>query len=347
VIGVQDLLKEFDSVEYVSGIGTTPARVHRPTRSLQINKPVWDKLPVEHQVFVLCHELGHAELNSSDEMAVDKYASAMYTRLGYSLSESVRALTDLLNNDNPDHRERAQAQLDRAREYDYKVNGNKKVYDPDYVHPRNPRRREASGMKYDNCTGDEDCGCGCKRGTRLFGSLQADRFGEAKNRRFYESLEYNNVDGDTTPVNPQTPVVSTTSQDTTQSAIQPMFRCLPGEKAHHCKVRMRAESKAYLRESRGLKQQDIGQQHIQKGNAEELLAAQGIAKPSGAAQAAQVIESVGDAAGNVIGAWKGTRPAPGAGSPDGIKIKDGNMTIYLGLGAAALAGFVLLMLFRR
>lgn len=320
---IAQLLKEFSSVTYMEDIGTTPARVNRPSRALQINLKVWPAMPDEHKVFVLCHELGHAELDTSDEFAVDKYASAMYTQLGYSLSESVRALTDLLNNNNADHRERAEAQLDRAKEWDYAVNGNKKVYDPDYVHPGNPRKDEAA-------PDTDKCPCGCED-KGLTAQLRKPIYGlgsESKGRLFdmlADADVYDNADGGD------------------DSHAQPMFKCNPGEKAHHCKVRMRAESKAYMRMSRGMKMQDKGSQFIQKGNAEQLLAAQGIAKPSGAAQATQIIDSVGNAATNALGAWKGGGTMPGV-TPPPPKV---NITLYLGIGAAAVIGLVLLLFMKK
>ena len=122
-----------------------------------------------------------------------------------------------------------------------------------------------------------------------------------------------------------------------------MFKCNPGEKPRKCRIRLKAESKAYMRMSRGMKIQDKGSQLIQKGNAEQLLAAQGIAKPSGAAQAAQVIDSVGNAAAGAIGAWKGNNVMPGT-QPAPPKV---NITLYVGIGAAAVAGLILFLVFKK
>lgn len=133
----KDVLKFFDSVEFRK-LGSTPARVNRKSRALQLNEDTFPGLPDEHKLFVVLHELGHVELDTSDEKAVDKWASDIYTSLGHSLSASVTALTHLLNEDNPDHMERAELQLQRAQAYDYKVNGNRQAFTGGYIHPNNP-----------------------------------------------------------------------------------------------------------------------------------------------------------------------------------------------------------------
>lgn len=57
-------------------------------------------------------------LNSSNEYEVDDFAQKLYVSMGYPLTESVRALTTILSNDNTSHRRRAQAQYIRAQQYD-------------------------------------------------------------------------------------------------------------------------------------------------------------------------------------------------------------------------------------
>lgn len=121
------------SIEYVRNIGSTPARVNRKTGHLQINMDVFPRLKDEHKAFVLLHEEGHVVLDSSDEMAVDEYAFKKYAALGYSLTESVKALTQVLNSKSPEHTKRAYLQLQRALEYDNKNNKNKDAYRPHYT----------------------------------------------------------------------------------------------------------------------------------------------------------------------------------------------------------------------
>jgi hypothetical protein len=111
-------------VNYVRGIGSTPARIHRRTGELQINLDRFPFLHPAHQHFVLWHEEGHKVLDTSNEKAVDAYASDKYFKAGLPLSESVKALTRVLNPDIPQHRERAALQLQRALEYDRFVNQN-------------------------------------------------------------------------------------------------------------------------------------------------------------------------------------------------------------------------------
>lgn len=119
--------KGIKSITYVRNIGSTPARVNRKTGELQINMDVWPKLKPEHKRFVLLHEEGHVVLDTSDELAVDAYAFKKYAAEGYSLTESVKAITRLLNSNNPEHNLRANLQLQRALEYDHFVNKNNRI----------------------------------------------------------------------------------------------------------------------------------------------------------------------------------------------------------------------------
>lgn len=114
----------FKKITYMKDIGSTPARVNRRTRELLINMKIWPGLKPEHKRFVLLHEEGHVVLNTSNEEAVDDYAFKKYAAEGHSLTESVKALTHLLKEGNPQHVKRAALQLNRAKRYDYFVNKN-------------------------------------------------------------------------------------------------------------------------------------------------------------------------------------------------------------------------------
>jgi hypothetical protein len=124
--------KHFNHINYVRGIGPSPARVNRKTGELQINLDVWPRLKEEHKKFVLLHEEGHRALNTSDELAVDEYAFKKYADSGLSLKEGVKALTQVLSGRSPQHGLRAQLQLQRAKQYDYYVNKNEGAIQPNY-----------------------------------------------------------------------------------------------------------------------------------------------------------------------------------------------------------------------
>jgi hypothetical protein len=117
-------LKGVTSVLYLRGIGSTPARTNRRTGELHINMDVWPRLIKEHKIFVLKHEEGHIVLNTSNELEVDNYASDWYISNGYSLTQSVKALTEVLNENNDSHIQRATMQLKRAAKHDYFNNKN-------------------------------------------------------------------------------------------------------------------------------------------------------------------------------------------------------------------------------
>lgn len=118
----------FTAIYVVPDLGTTPASVNRRTGELYINKKMWCQLKPEHRLFVLLHEMGHIALNTTDEMAVDKWAFDRYTEMGYSLQEAVKALTRVLHGRNPEHHWRVYEQLMRAANYDFSVNQNPDIY---------------------------------------------------------------------------------------------------------------------------------------------------------------------------------------------------------------------------
>jgi hypothetical protein len=130
---IDEILKQFASVRYAAGIGSSPARVNRKTRDLQLNAEKWDSIPETHQAFILLHELSHCLLDTHDEFLVDQLAFKMYADAGYSLKAGVQAVTSLLSDNNDAHRLRAYLQLERAKMYDYAINGNTAVYDTNLI----------------------------------------------------------------------------------------------------------------------------------------------------------------------------------------------------------------------
>lgn len=114
-------------VYFVEDLGGTPAKCLRSTGEMWIALKWWRKLPFEHKVFIILHENAHVVLNSSDEKLVDAYAHKQYLRMGYSITESIKALTKVLSYTTEEHFDRTRAQFARAVVYDVKVNGNKKL----------------------------------------------------------------------------------------------------------------------------------------------------------------------------------------------------------------------------
>lgn len=98
----------------------TPARCNRRTGEILINDSRWPKIEPLHRIFILLHEYAHVVLNSSDEFEVDRLAHKMFVEMGYPLTESVRALSQVLTGTSQSHVQRVKAQLDRAYEFDKK-----------------------------------------------------------------------------------------------------------------------------------------------------------------------------------------------------------------------------------
>jgi hypothetical protein len=100
--------------------GHSPAAVNRRTGVMLINSSALNNMSRDQLFFIMLHEMGHLVLQTSDELAVDKWAHQQYLRTGKSLKQSVYAMTQQLNFSSPEHYERAQLQLQRALSFDQK-----------------------------------------------------------------------------------------------------------------------------------------------------------------------------------------------------------------------------------
>jgi len=78
-------------------------------------------MPASHRTFIMLHEMAHVVLQTTDEIEADAWAFNQYAKLGLPLSESVKALTRILNPRSPEHNERMYLQLQRALKYDREV----------------------------------------------------------------------------------------------------------------------------------------------------------------------------------------------------------------------------------
>ncbi|MGN7988667.1 hypothetical protein ACTJKC_15065 [Pedobacter sp. 22226] len=120
--------KGITKITRVADLGATPARVNRRTGEMFLSIRHMKAMPKEHRLFVMLHEKAHVELQTTDEVTADAKAFKEYADLGYSLNQSVKVLTSVLNEDNPEHHWRMYLQLQRAKAYDYSHYGNKKIY---------------------------------------------------------------------------------------------------------------------------------------------------------------------------------------------------------------------------
>lgn len=119
--------KKINRVIFVRDLGETPAMVGRASGTVYISGPWWNLLPKEQRLFILLHELGHLKLRTSNEKLVDAWAHREYLKRGYSLTQSIYALSRILNFRNPEHLERLENQYNRAYQYDKHVNKNPKT----------------------------------------------------------------------------------------------------------------------------------------------------------------------------------------------------------------------------
>lgn len=103
-------------------LGGSIAGVDKYTGEMFLNKPLIDRMQLSKDAifFIMLHEQKHLELQTDDEEAVDAAAHEEYLKRGYSLKESVFALTRILSFGKPEDIRRANAQLIRAKHFDSK-----------------------------------------------------------------------------------------------------------------------------------------------------------------------------------------------------------------------------------
>lgn len=115
-------------ISFSDKLGNSPARGNLRTGHVWLNRSLWPGLNFYQRMYVLFHEEGHIVLQTRSEQKADNYAFGKYALEGYSLSNSVKAMTGGLDVDgNPQHKARALQQYRRAINWDYYINGNKKI----------------------------------------------------------------------------------------------------------------------------------------------------------------------------------------------------------------------------
>lgn len=96
------------------------AGVNPQTGKMYLNGPLIRQMRLSKDVilFIMLHEMGHLVLQTDNEEAVDRWAQEEYMKRGYSLKQSVFALTKILRFDKPEDLRRANNQLTRAMFFD-------------------------------------------------------------------------------------------------------------------------------------------------------------------------------------------------------------------------------------
>ena len=102
---------------------TSPAFCNKQSGELYINVPIYAKFNQNERYYILLHELGHIVLNTNDELKADEYASTIYLKKGYSLTDSVKALGHALKYNKNEDYIRTLRQFERAKKYDLEING--------------------------------------------------------------------------------------------------------------------------------------------------------------------------------------------------------------------------------
>ncbi len=118
----------FTSLRFINDKKEGIAKSQMYTGELVLNLFYWSKLIPEHKFYVLAHEEGHVFYDTNDELEADSHASKRYLKAGLPIGKSITALSEHLDRNKPVHAARAWAQYQRALQYDWEHNKNKKAY---------------------------------------------------------------------------------------------------------------------------------------------------------------------------------------------------------------------------
>jgi len=115
-------------IEFVHGLGRTPARVNRRTGTIFLNSETWDNYTEFEKKLIILHEKAHYLLQTTNEQEADAYAVEQFIGSEFeSLKKSLQSFYSTLDMSNPAHRDRYKAVLRRIIQTDYYKFGNYKL----------------------------------------------------------------------------------------------------------------------------------------------------------------------------------------------------------------------------
>lgn len=114
-------------ITYVDNDYDGVASINLLTGNRKINLKKYAPLSDNHKLLIDLHESGHYNLQTKDETLADDYAFEIYAKHGYSLKDSVTALSQILPFSHPVHWLRLLRRFNSAVLYDYYTNGNKQL----------------------------------------------------------------------------------------------------------------------------------------------------------------------------------------------------------------------------
>ena len=282
-------MRGFKGLVLTEKIGESPAAVHLRSGVLHINPKVFFSYPPEWQKFILLHELGHYLLQTRSELEADNFAFHHFAKEGNSLKEAVNSLLRVLNLGIKSHRERVEAQLERAKYWDeviynkqFKTAKERVKAMSDYIQSEN------SGLAH--CLGSNDYQGAKEHMVNIL--LVCNPEGVEKLLDKFATLlaevKMGHYDGHP------------------KSDLQYFF-CF-GNKACQARNKAKADARAELIKSRATAKTNRSEAKIIKAEAEQTLAEQGIKKESGAAQVVNdLVKGVSNVAGSIFG---GNAPQP-------------------------------------
>ncbi len=121
---------KIQKIKTVSGLGLTPARVHRPTGTVFLNSEIWKTLTDEAKEFIIAHEKGHFCKQTVSEIEADAYAfNELAGKKQKSLQNIIKSISENLEIKKiPAHKKRYEIIVFRALLFDWLNFKNFKAY---------------------------------------------------------------------------------------------------------------------------------------------------------------------------------------------------------------------------
>lgn len=118
-------VKEVVIVPSIPGNGPAASNVYEGI--IYVSDSDYMPLPEPWKAWIYLHEEGHCVLETLNEDLCDAYAFYKYANEGYPLTESIYAITRILDLDNPSHYRRFLNHEKRVRFYDKYINKNERI----------------------------------------------------------------------------------------------------------------------------------------------------------------------------------------------------------------------------
>jgi hypothetical protein len=302
-------MRPFTQIVYLPKFANSdsPARINYFTGKLTINKSVFSKLSKEHRIYVLLHELGHYNLFSDCEFSADDFAHHYFNQMGYSINDKmINEIANVLDMENDQNIQRLQNHISRLNQDQLSAYDGEPVTDQEIAMEA---RSQCDGMLGISDMDYDDEINVIKENIKLmqdFDECKDIRRRTTKNRCYKKR---------------------TNSIKKMRAALTKAMKNRNSKMAIRSEKRKSKQYKnCYKAMGKGIKKAGKGYQRQSKGQADRILAEQGI--DSQANRRAATMDGITGIVNSIAGIFGGGQ-GPGGGNPMAI------ILIVIAVGAAA------------